>query len=108
MPGLASDANRCLLKHVRKERPVSGLEPVTVDVIVAEPGADMARFRSASDLASWAGVCPGNHESAGKRRRVATTPGNQWLRRGRSRRPGTTVVDVEERTRKTVGSPSLG
>ena len=32
-------------------------------------------------LASWAGLCPGNHESAGKRRRVATTPGNQWLRR---------------------------
>ena len=41
----------------------------------------MGRFPSAGDLASWAGLCPGNHESAGKRRRVSTTQGNQWLRR---------------------------
>jgi transposase len=61
--------------------PVPGLERPTIDVIVAETGADMSRFPSAADLASWAGVCPGNHESAGKRRRVGTTPGNQWLRR---------------------------
>ncbi len=61
--------------------PVPGLERPTIDVIVAETGADMARFPTAGDLASWAGVCPGNHESAGKRRRVGTTAGNQWLRR---------------------------
>lgn len=61
--------------------PVPGLERPTIDVIVAETGADMSRFPSAADLASWAGVCPGNHESAGKRRRVGTTSGNQWLRR---------------------------
>ncbi len=61
--------------------PVPGLERPTIDVIVAETGADMSRFPSAADLASWTGVCPGNHESAGKRRRVGTTPGNQWLRR---------------------------
>lgn len=60
---------------------VPGLDRVTVDTVVAETGADMGRFPSAGDLASWAGVCPGIHESAGKRRRVATTPGNQWLRR---------------------------
>jgi transposase len=34
-----------------------------------------------AQLASWAGLCPGNHESAGKRRNVATPPGNRWLRR---------------------------
>jgi transposase len=61
--------------------PVPGLDRLTIDVIIAETGADMGRFPTAADLASWAGVCPGNHQSAGKRRRVATTPGNQWLRR---------------------------
>jgi len=60
---------------------VPGLERRSIEVIIAETGADMSRFPSPAHLASWAGLCPGNHESAGKRRRVATTPGNQWLRR---------------------------
>ena len=61
--------------------PVPGVDRLTVDVIIAETGADMARFPTAGDLASWVGVCPGSYESAGKRRRVGTTGGNQWLRR---------------------------
>jgi transposase len=60
---------------------VPGLERRSVEVIIAETGADMSCFPSPAHLASWAGLCPGNHESAGKRRRVATTQGNQWLRR---------------------------
>ncbi len=40
----------------------------------------MGRFRSAGHLASWAKVCPGNHESAGKRRSGKTGSGNRWLR----------------------------
>jgi transposase len=60
---------------------IPGLERRSIEVIIAETGADMSRFPSPAHLASWAGLCPGNHESAGKRRRVATTPGNQWLRR---------------------------
>jgi transposase len=60
---------------------VPGIDRRSAEVIIAETGADMSRFPSPAHLASWAGRCPGNHESAGKRRRVATTPGNQWLRR---------------------------
>jgi transposase len=60
---------------------VPGLERRSVEVIIAETGADMSCFPSPAHLASWAGLCPGNHESAGKRRKVATTPGNPWLQR---------------------------
>jgi len=41
---------------------------------------DMGCFASAKHLASWAGLCPGNHQSAGKRKRGTTTKGNVWLR----------------------------
>jgi transposase len=54
--------------------PVPGLDRLTIDVVIAETGADMDRFGSPAQLASWAGLCPGNHESAGKRRRVGTHP----------------------------------
>jgi len=49
--------------------------------ILAELGTDMRRFGDAARLASWAGVCPGNHESAGKRYRGKTRKGNRYLRR---------------------------
>jgi Transposase IS116/IS110/IS902 family. len=55
--------------------PVPGFDRLSIDVIIAETGADMTRFPSPGDLASWVGVCPGSHESAGKRRRVGTTKG---------------------------------
>ena len=61
--------------------PVPGFDRLSIDVIIAEIGADMSRFPTPGDLASWVGVCPGSHESAGKRRRVGTTKGNPWLRR---------------------------
>jgi transposase len=60
---------------------VPGIDRASAEVIIAETGADLSHFPSPAQLASWAGLCPGNHESAGKRRKVATTPGNPWLRR---------------------------
>jgi len=59
---------------------IPGIEQRAAENIVAELGADMTPFPSAAHLASWVGICPGNHESAGKRRSGRTTQGNAWLR----------------------------
>ena len=61
-------------------RTIPGIGPEVAEAIVAETGADMSRFPTAGHLASWAGLCPGNHRSAGKRLSGKTTKGNQWLR----------------------------
>jgi transposase len=59
---------------------IPGLDTHAAECILAEIGVDMATFPSAGHLASWAGVCPGQHESAGKRMSGRTNPGNRWLR----------------------------
>jgi transposase len=58
---------------------IPGVGQATAEVIIAETGGDMSRFRTAGHLASWAGVCPGHHESAGKRKSGKTRHGNRWL-----------------------------
>jgi transposase len=58
---------------------IPGVARRTAEVLVAEIGTDMGRFPSAGHLASWAGQCPGNHESAGKRRSGRSRPGSKWL-----------------------------
>ena len=58
-----------------------GYETTSSRVILAEMGTGMRRLGSASRLAPWAGVCPGNNERAGKRQRGHTRKGNRYLRR---------------------------
>jgi len=60
---------------------IPGIDWVTASNLVAEIGVNMDQFPSAQHLASWAGLCPGNNESAGKRMSGKTREGNKWLRR---------------------------
>ena len=67
-------------------RGIPGVGERAAEVIVAELGPDMAVVPDGGPPGSWAGLCPGNNESAGKRRTGKTTKGSQWLR--------TTMVQV--------------
>jgi transposase len=60
---------------------IPGVGQRTAEVLVAEIGTDLSRFPSAEHLASWAGMCPGNAESGGRRLSGRTRRGNPWLRR---------------------------
>ena len=59
---------------------IPGIARRSAEVILAEIGTDMTRFPSAAHLCSWAGVCPGNHQSAGKRKHGKTTKGCKTLK----------------------------
>lgn len=59
---------------------IPGVAERTAETIIAEIGVDMGRFPTSGHLASWAGMCPGNNESAGKHFSGRTRPGNKWLR----------------------------
>ena len=65
---------------VRLVTTVNGIQQRTAENILAETGIDMTPFPSAKHLSSWAGICPGNNESAGKRKSGKTPKGNRWLR----------------------------
>jgi transposase len=59
---------------------IPGVNRKVAEMIIAEIGVDMSRFPTHYHLASWAGMCPGNDESAGKRRSGKTRKGSKWLR----------------------------
>lgn len=59
---------------------VPGINRTQAETLLAEVGVDMSRFPTASHLASWAGLCPGNDESAGKHRSGKIRKGSPWLR----------------------------
>jgi len=80
------------LEQIGKEEPeiaeaitrwdtVPGVDRIAAWGLVAEMGINMEQFPSTQHAASWGGVCPGNHESAGKRLGGRTRNGNPWLRR---------------------------
>ena len=66
--------------QVKRLDSIPGISRQTAEVLLAEMGWDMSRFPTAKNLASWAGMCPGNNESAGKRRNGKTRKGSRWLR----------------------------
>jgi transposase len=59
---------------------IPGVKQRTAEALVAEIGVDMSRFPTAGHLASWAGLCPGNNATAGKRRRGRARKGDRWLK----------------------------
>jgi transposase len=65
---------------VRQLRTIPGVSDLTAQVIVSEIGTDMTRFPTAGHLISWAGLCPRNDESAGKRRSTRLRKGAPWLK----------------------------
>lgn len=65
---------------LRRLRTVPGIGQRSAEIILAEIGADMSRFPTAGHIASWAGMCPGQHESAGKQRSGRARKGNAALR----------------------------
>ncbi len=69
------------MELIRRLCTIPGVEFTTATTILAEIGLDMDRFPDASHLASWAGLCPGNNESAGKRFSGRTRKGDRYLRR---------------------------
>ena len=65
---------------VQRLTTMPGLSPLSAAVVISEIGLEMSRFPSAAHLISWAGLCPKNDESAGKRRSTRLRPGAPWLK----------------------------
>ena len=59
---------------------ITGVDRRTAEGLIAEIGVDMSRFPTSGHLASWAGMCPGNHESAGKHKSGRSRKGPKWLK----------------------------
>jgi transposase len=77
---VAESPDPFVAEAVRLLDTIPGVGEQVAETIIAEIGVDMSRFPSAGHLASWAGMCPGNNESAGKRRSGKTRKGSPYLR----------------------------
>lgn len=65
---------------IRQLESIPGVSKVSALAILSEIGVDMSRFESAGHLIAWAGLCPGQNESAGKRKRTRLRKGAPWLK----------------------------
>jgi transposase len=75
-----AERRRPVTEAVERLDTIPGIGQDLAEALIAEIGTDMSRFPTAAHLASWAGMGPGNHESAGKRRSGRTRKGRPWLR----------------------------
>ena len=76
LEGLKEEHNRLVLLQT-----LPGVDLIGAAMLLVEIGSDMSVFGHADRLASWVGICPGNHESAGKRKSGRTRKGNPYVRR---------------------------
>jgi transposase len=75
------EVTRPFAAEIERLDAVPGVDRRVAEVVLAEVGVDMRPFPTHQHVACWAGMCPGNEESAGKRRKRRITPGNRWLKR---------------------------
>ncbi len=75
------EVTRPFASEIERLDAVPGVDRRVAEVLLAEVGAKIDPFPTHQQLAAWAGICPGNEESAGKRRKRRITPGNRWLKR---------------------------
>jgi transposase len=73
--------SRPFAEKIARLMTIPGVDEITASSLLAEIGDNMTQFPSAGHLASWAGLCPGNNESAGKHYSGKTRKGDAWLRR---------------------------
>ena len=75
-----ADASGPYADHVARLQEIPGVNRAAAHIIIAEVGVNMSQFPTAAHLASWVGICPNNHESAGTRLTGKTRKGNRWLK----------------------------
>lgn len=110
LDGRIEEMTRPFELEIRRLDGIPGVDRMVAQAMIAEIGTDMSRFATAAHLASWAGLCPGNNESAGKRKSGRILKGNRWLKRslcqaawGASHTKGTYVSALYRRIAKRRG-----